>query len=112
MIPGVSSNVEVPNNQDINILRTGIFEITLCGRISGVSSTNGASFYLFNETTDEIISDLECTLNKGTTVDMNFSETNIVDIYGPATLHLMTKIDDENNSNVKFTYINLIMKRL
>lgn len=112
MIPGVSSNIEVPNNQDINILRTGIFEITLCGRISGVSSTNGASFYLFNETTNEIISDLECTLNKGTTVDMNFSETNVVDIYGPATLHLMTKIDDENNSIVKFTYINLIMKRL
>ena len=32
---------------------------------------------------------------------MNFSETNIVDIYGPATLHLITKIDDVNNSNVK-----------
>lgn len=43
---------------------------------------------------------------------MNFSETNMVDIYGAATLHLMTKIDDENNSDVKFTYINLLMKRL
>ena len=112
MIPGVSSDIEVPNNLDINVLRTGIFEITLCGRISGVSETNGASFYLYNETTGKIVSDLDCVLNKGTTIDMNFSETNVVDIYAPATLHLMTKIDDENNSNVKFTYINLLMKRL
>ena len=112
MIPGVSSDIEVPNNLDINVLRTGIFEITLCGRISGVSETNGASFYLYNETTGEIVSDLDCALNKGTTVDMNFSETNVVDIYGPATLHLVTKIDNENNSDVKFTYINLLMKRL
>lgn len=69
-------------------------------------------FYLCNETAGEIVSDLDCTLNKGTTVDMNFSETNVVDIYAPATLHLVTKIDDENNSDVKFTYINLLMKRL
>ena len=39
--------------------------------------------------------------HKGTTVDMNFSETNVVDIYAPAILHLITKIDDVNNSNVK-----------
>lgn len=96
----------------INVLRTGIFEITLCGRISGISETNGASFYLYNETTGKIVSDLDCVLNKGTTIDMNFSETNVVDIYGPATLHLITKIDDVNNSNVKFTYINILMKRL
>lgn len=43
---------------------------------------------------------------------MNFSETNVVDIYGPATLYLITKIDDVSNSNVKFTYINMLMKRL
>ena len=30
MIPGVSSDIEVQNNLDINVLRTGIFEITLC----------------------------------------------------------------------------------
>ena len=43
---------------------------------------------------------------------MNFPETNVVDIYGPATLHLITKIDVVNKSNVKFTYINMLMKRL
>lgn len=55
---------------------------------------------------------LHCVLNKGTTIDMNFPETNVVDIYGPATLHLITKIDVVNKSNVKFTYINMLMKRL
>ena len=43
---------------------------------------------------------------------MNFPETNVVDIYGLATLHLITKIDVVNKSNVKFTYINMLMKRL
>ena len=30
MIPGASSYIEIQNNLDINVLRTGIFEITLC----------------------------------------------------------------------------------
>ena len=72
IIPGNSDIISISGNQ-IKVSRTSVFEITLCGRISGVSETNGASFYLYNETTGEIVSDLDCILNKGTTVDMNFS---------------------------------------
>ncbi len=73
LIPGVSDIISILNDKDINIKRTGVFEITLCGRISGVTDNTGASFSLYNATTSQVISDLQFDLNKGVTTDMVFS---------------------------------------
>lgn len=108
LIPSGGRYLEMPNNTDIKVNSTGSYEITLCGRISGVTQTTGASFELYNETEKATVTDLEFTLNKGTTEDMDFSETNVVDIYAPATLHLKTKID--GNDTIDFTHVNIIIK--
>ena len=108
LIPGVSDIISIPNDKDINIKRTGVFEITLCCRISGVTNNTGASFSLYNATTSQVISDLQFDLNKGVTTDMDFSEVNVVDIHAPAKLNLVTKID--GSDTVNFSYMNLIIK--
>lgn len=110
IIPGNSDIFALENGTDIKIKRTSILEITLCGRISGVTNDNGASFSLQNITAGEMVNDLVFDLEKGTTPDMDFSETNMVDIVGPATLQLQTSIDNPNSSNIKFTYMNIILK--
>lgn len=107
-IPGIDNYYfEVPNNTTINVKRTCICEITLCGRISGVTPTEGASFKLVDSTKGQTISDLIFELNAGETKDMDFSETNLVDIIGPTTLQLVTTSDSQN---IKFSYMNLLMK--
>lgn len=108
LIPGNNKYFETPNDTDILVNSTGPYEITLCGRISGVTETTGASFELYNETENSTVTDLEFTLNQGLTEDMDFSETNVVDIYAPAKLHLITKIT--GNDTIDFTHINIIIK--
>lgn len=110
VIPGVNPIFELSNWTDINIKESGLFEITLCGRISGVTVDNGASFSLYNSTTGEDVKDLVLELSKGNTADMDFSETNFVEIEAPAVLHLKTSIDDLASSNIKFTYMNVVIK--
>lgn len=110
LIPGVNNFFELTNGENIEVKRTCVCEITLCGRISGVTQTNGAAFYLYNETTSEVVSDLIFELEKGNTPDMDFSETNVVDIIGPAVLQVRTTIDEPTASTVKFTYMNVIIK--
>ena len=111
-IPGISNYIEVPNDTDIQIKVTGVFEIIFCGKITGVSNDIGASFYLKNVTEDKVVSDLKFILSKGTTPDMDFSLVSVVDIIGPATLNLITEIDgDASQSNVEFLNINILIKR-
>ena len=48
IIPGNSDIISITGNK-INILRTSVFEITLCGRISGVTNDIGnISFSMIN----------------------------------------------------------------
>lgn len=111
LIPGVSDYIEFSNYKTINILRTGVFEITLCGRISGVTSDTGGKFYLYNTATNEKIVDMEFVLDKGTTADMDFSEINVADINVNSTLEIKTEITgDTSKSNVTFSMINLVIK--
>ena len=57
------------------------------------------------------VSDMIFELNKGDTPDMDFSETNVVDIIGETNLQLRTAIDDNNDAaGIKFTYMNVIIK--
>lgn len=113
LIPGINNIFEIAGGggKSINVKRTCICEITLCGRISGVSSDTGGSFYLYNVTTNEKVTDLNFTLDKGNTPDMDFSETNFVDIIGPAELQIRTELTgDTTSNNIKFTDVNIVIK--
>ena len=109
IIPGKSDIVSISGNQ-IKISRTSVFEITLCGRISGVTNDTGGKFYLYNTTTSEKISDMEFTLNKGSTSDMDFSEVNFADIYTGGNLEVRTEIIGNDTGNISFSMINVILK--
>lgn len=113
LIPGINNIFEIAGGggKNINVKRTCICEITLCGRISGVSNDTGGSFYLYNVTTGEKVTDLSFLLDKGNTPDMDFSETNFVDIIGPAELQVRTELTgDTTSNNIKFTDINIVIK--
>lgn len=98
--------------QVLMLNQAGIYEITLCGKISGVSETNGASFYLFNKTTGTTINNLKFELENGLTPSMTFSGTTITEIFAPASFELKTVIsNDPLSSNITFSDVNLILKR-
>ena len=109
IIPGNSDIISITGNK-INILRTSVFEITLCGRISGVTNDTGGKFYLYNTATGEKISDMEFVLDKGNTSDMDFSEVNFVDIYTGGSLEVRTEIIGNDTGNISFSMINVILK--
>lgn len=109
IIPGKSDILSISGNQ-IKVSRTSVFEITLCGRISGVTNDTGGKFYLYNTTTGEKISDLEFVLDKGNTSDMDFSEVNFADIYTGGNLEVRTEIIGNDTGNISFSMINVILK--
>ena len=109
IIPGLSDIISISGNQ-IKVARTSVFEITLCGRISGVTNDTGGKFYLYNTTTGEKISDMEFVLDKGNTSDMDFSEVNFADVYAGGNLEVRTEIIGNDTGNVSFSMINIILK--
>lgn len=110
IIPGMSDIIQIYDNTGISVLRTGVFEITLCGRISGVSNTSGGKFYLYDSTNDTKISDLEFVLDKGSTSDMDFCEVNVTDIYASSKLQLKTEIIGDATNDIKFSMMNILIK--
>lgn len=111
LIPGYNEIFALDDNQNIKVKRTGVYEITLCGRISGVTNDTGASFYLYNTTTNEKITDLTFTLNPGNTSDMDFCEINVADISASSVLQVRTEITgNPGSSNIQFSDINMVIK--
>lgn len=111
-IPGDTTTFEAPNESDINVKLSGVYEITLCGRISGVSTTTGAKFYLYNSSDSSVINDMSFLLSEGSTQDMDFSEVTIAEIKNPATLIVKTEFTgDSSQSDITFSDVNLIIKR-
>lgn len=109
IIPGNNRYVSIPNGTDIVVKETGIFEIVLCGRISGVTENTGASFSLINKDTNDVISDLLFILEAGKTADMDFSEMTVVDIFADTTLQL--KIDITGDAaDINFSEMNILLK--
>lgn len=109
VIPGNNRYVSIPNGTDIVVKETGIFEIVLCGRISGVTENTGASFSLINKDTNDVISDLLFILEAGKTADMDFSEMTVVDIFADTTLQL--KIDITGDAaDINFSEMNILLK--
>lgn len=107
IIPGVSDYIAI-NGNSITIKRTSVFEIVLCGRISGVTQNTGASFSLFNTETNAVVSDLLFVLEAGNTPDMDFSEMTVTDIIGPTTLEVRTTIN--GSDEISFSEMNVLLK--
>lgn len=111
-IPDPTSMFTVPNTTDIDIKTTGIYEITLCGKISGATENNGANFYLWNKTTGTVINNLNFELEEGTTPSMSFSGTTTTQIFAPATLEIKSIITrDATLANITFSDVTLTIKR-
>lgn len=107
-MPGNSEYITIANGTDIVVKKTSVFEIILCGRISGVTENTGASFSLVNTTTNEVVSDLLFVLEAGNTPDMNFSEMTVVDILSPASLQVQTSIN--GSDEISFSEMNVLLK--
>lgn len=109
IMPGNNNSYfAMENGTDIVVKRTSVFEIVLCGRISGVTQNTGASFSLINTETNDVISDLAFVLEAGNTSDMNFSEMTVVDICGPARLQVKTTIT--GSDEISFSEMNVLLK--
>ena len=111
MIPGVNEYFGISNGRNIDIKQSGIYEVTLCGRISGVTPTVGASFYLYDATNNQKIADLVFDLKKGNTPEMNFSEVNLLEVTNSMQLQLKTEIENNASSDIRFSDINILIKR-
>ena len=111
IIPGITNKISMEGSNSIKINQSGLYEITVCGRISGVTKDIGGAFYLIKSETSEILTDMSFILSKGNTEDMDFSEISFVDITAPATLQIKTEIDgDTATSNIEFSSINVLIK--
>ena len=111
IIPGLTKKISMPDGRSIKINESGLYEITVCGRITGVTKDIGAAFYLIKSETQEVLTDMSFVLSKGNTEDMDFSEISFVDITAPATLQIKTEIDgDAATSNIEFSSINVLIK--
>ena len=98
-------------SNSIKINQSGLYEIRVCGRISGVTKDIGGAFYLIKSETSEVLTDMSFILSKGNTEDLDFSEISFVDITAPATLQIKTEIDgDTATSNIEFSSINVLIK--
>ena len=111
IIPGITNKISMEGSNSIKINQSGLYEITVCGRISGVTKDIGGAFYLIKSETSEVLTDMSFILSKGNTEDMDFSEISFVDITAPATLQIKTEIDgDSATSNIEFSSINVLIK--
>ena len=110
IIPGITNKISMEGSNSIKINQSGLYEITVCGRISGVTKDIGGAFYLIKSETSEVLTDMSFILSKGNTEDMDFSEISFVDITAPATLQIKTEIDgDTATSNIEFSSINVLI---
>lgn len=102
---------DLTDNTNITLNYSGIYEITLCGQISGVDQSHGAIFYLSN-TNGAVIQDLSFELKAGTTSRMDCSETIITKIDAQTTLYIRCGIiGDSNTANIDFSNVNLVIKK-
>lgn len=112
LIPDSTTIFKTPTASSFDVDTTGVYEITLCGKISGVTETNGGKFYLLNKTTGDIMTHLTFELEKGLIPSASFSATVITQIFAPASFEVKSAVS--NNaiaSQVEFSDITLMLKR-
>lgn len=111
IMPFDTSTFNLPNTTDIDINETGDYEITLSGKISGVTTSAGGIFYLARKN-GAVLNNLTFKLENGDISDMNFSGTTIININTPTTLQVKTDIiGDTTQTRISFEYISLVIKK-
>lgn len=110
-VPNTNEYFTINNNRNISILNAGVYEITICGKITGVTATVGASFYLYDVTNNKKISNLTFELKKGNIAEMNFSKIKLLEINSPVELQLKTEIENNASSDVTFSDISILIKK-
>lgn len=111
VVPEVNEYFSTSASRNIDILKSGIYEITLCGRISGVTSTVGASFYLYDVNNNQKITNFIFELKKGNTPEMNFSRVNLLEVTNSIQLQLRTEIENNASADIDFSDINILIKK-
>lgn len=110
-IPENNNFFELSDNSNITLTQPGIYEITLCGQISGVDQNHGAIFYLSNAD-GAVIQDLSFEVKAGTTTRMDCSETIMTKLHTATTVYVRCGITGDNSTaNIDFTNVNLIIKK-
>lgn len=115
----IGTTKKVPNTneyfnisgREINVQKAGTYEVTLCGKISGVTSTGGASFYLYDATANQKIDDFTFELKKGNISEMNFSKVNLLELANTTELQLKTEIEAGATDDVTFSGISILIKK-
>lgn len=110
-IPENNTYFNLSDNTNITLIQPGIYEITLCGQISGVDQSHGAIFYLSN-TNGSVIQDLSFEVKAGTTSRMDCSEVIMTKIDTEITVYVRCGIiGDSSTANIDFSNVNLIIKK-
>lgn len=112
LIPDSTTIFKTPTASSFDVDTTGTYEITLCGKISGVTETNGGKFYLLNKTTGNILSQLTFELEEGLIPSTSFSATVITQIFAPAFFEVKSEVSNSAvTSQITFSDITLMLKR-
>lgn len=111
LIPENNKFFTIANDTEFSVVEPGLYEITLCGQISGVDQTHGAIFYLSNSQ-GSVIQDLSFELKQGNTNRMDCSETIMTKITKPTNLYIRCGITgDAGTASIDFSNVNLIIKK-
>ena len=110
-IPDNNDYFNLTDNTNIVLVEPGIYEITLCGQISGVDQSHGAIFYLSNAN-GYVIQDLSFEVKAGTTSRMDCSESIMIKIDTQTTIYVRCGvIGDSSTANIDFANVNLLIKK-
>lgn len=111
IIPNDNTYFNLTDDTNITLNEPGIYEVTLCGQISGVDQNHGAIFYLSN-TNGSVVQDLSFEVKAGTTSRMDCSEAIITKINTKTTLYVRCGITgDSSTASIDFSNVNLIIKK-
>ena len=111
LIPNPNDNFEILNEHEI-LIKPGIYEITMASFISGADNTHGGIIYLQDENKTSI-KDLYFKLEQDEGKVMHFYQTSLLRIENDTKYSVFVSVlGDQLSSNVKFSNINLILKKL
>lgn len=111
LIPNPNDNFKILNEHEI-LIKPGIYEITMASFISGADNTHGGIIYLQDENKTSI-KDLYFKLEQDEGKVMHFYQTSLLRIENDTKYSVFVSVlGDQLSSNVKFSNINLILKKL
>lgn len=111
VVPNNNEYFIIKDTKNISIQSAGIYEITICGKISGVTSTVGASFYLYDVTNDKKVDNFICELKKGNIAEMFFSKIDLLETTTPIELQLKTEIENDASADIDFSDMSILIKK-